>query len=264
MSIAWDHRGGATIERDGHPQSYVDPDDPLLLVFEYVAQFALVLEALRPDPSPLAVTHVGGAGMTFARWVHRTYPGSPQIVMEPDTALTALVRKELPLPRGHRIRVRPVTGQVGVCGLRAGSADVVVVDAYDEGRMPGDLVGTWWIGELDRVLAEDGLVLINASDRAPLPWVARLCATLRTRFTHVGQLALREVVKGRGFGNVVVVASREPLDDAALHRAAARADFPTVWRTAAEVRRAGAGAKAFGEMGEPSPEPPPVGVLRAR
>ncbi|WP_194092442.1 spermidine synthase [Ornithinimicrobium flavum] len=113
MSVVWDERGGATVVRDGFPQSYVDPDDPLLLVFEYVEQFALVLQALRPDPAPLAVTHVGGAGMTLARWLHRTHPGSPQIVLEPDVALTELVRRELPLPRGHRIRVRPVTGQRG-------------------------------------------------------------------------------------------------------------------------------------------------------
>lgn len=263
-TITWDHRGGATIERDGHPQSYVHPDDPLLLVFEYVEQFALVLEALRPDPAPLAVTHVGGAGMTLARWVHRVHPGSPQIVLEPDTALTALVRRELPLPRGHRVRVRPVTGQVGICALREGSADVVVLDAYQDGRVPADLVGTWWIGELDRVLAPDGLVLVNASDSPPLPWVARLCATLRTRFAHVGQLVLREVVKGRGFGNVVVVASHRPLDDVSLRRVAARATFPTMWRSSAETARWCAGAQPFAEMGEPSPQPPPSGVLRSR
>lgn len=202
--------------------------------------------------------------MTLARWVHRVHPGSPQIVLEPDADLTALVRRELPLPRGHRIRVRPVTGQVGICALRHGSADVVVLDAYDEGRLPGDLVGTWWTGEVDRVLADDGLLLINASDTAPLAWVARLCATLRTRFEHVGQLVLREVVKGKGFGNVVVVASHRPLDDVRLHRAAARATFPTMWRTSAEVARLVAGARPFPEMGESSPAPPPLGLMGRR
>ena len=39
------------------------------------------------DPAPLRVTHVGGAGMTLGRWIHRVHPGSPQIVLEPDTAL---------------------------------------------------------------------------------------------------------------------------------------------------------------------------------
>lgn len=264
MSISWDQHGGATIERDGHPQSYVDPDDPLLLVFEYVEHFALVLETLRPDPAPLAITHVGGAGMTLARWVQRVHPGSPQIVLEPDVALTDLVRKELPLPRGHRIRVRPQTGQVGICGIRVGSADVVVVDAYDEGQVPGDLVGTWWIGEVDRVLSEDGLLLINASDAPPLRWVARLCATLATRFEHVGQLVLREVAKGKSFGNVVVVASHQRFDDVRMTRAAARASFPSMWRGSAQVRRLIAGAAPFQEMGEPSPAPPPLGVLRRR
>lgn len=264
MDISWDHRGGATIERDGHPQSYVHPDDPELLVFEYVEQFALVLQALRPDPAPLAVTHVGGAGMTFARWVHHVHPGSPQIVLEPDTELTALIRRELPLPRGHRIRVRPVTGQVGICALRPESADVVVLDAYDEGQLPGDLAGTWWTGEVDRVLAPDGLLLVNAADQPPLRWVARYGATLRTRFPHVGQLILREVAKGKSFGNVVLVASHRAFDDPGLRRAAARATFPAMWRTSGETRRWEAGARPFEELGEPSPVPPPTGPLRLR
>lgn len=262
--VVWDERGGATVERDGHPQSYVDPDDPLLLVFEYVQQFALVLEALRPDPAPLAVTHVGGAGMTLARWVHRVHPGSPQIVLEPDVALTELVRRELPLPRGHRIRVRPVSGQEGVGALRDGSADVVVVDAYDEGRVPADLVGLRWVAELDRVVAPGGLVLLNAADSPGLRWVARLCATLHQRFDHVGQLVLREVANGKRFGNVVVVASRRPLDDVSLTRAAARASFPSVWRDAEQVRRLVAGTPPFGEVGDFSPPPPDGGVLRLR
>ena len=264
MSIVWDERGGATVQRDGHPQSYVDPDDPLLLVFEYVQQFALVLEALRPDPAPLAVTHVGGAGMTLARWVHRVHPGSPQIVLEPDVALTDLVRRELPLPRGHRIRVRPVTGEEGVGTLRDASADVVVVDAFDHGQVPAALTGMRWVRELDRVLAPDGLVLLNAADEPGLRWVARLCATLRERFAAVGQLVLREVAGGKRYGNVVVVASRRPLDDVSLTRAAARAAFPSTWRSSETVSRLGAGAAPFGEVGVPSPPPPDGGLLRLR
>src|SRR5699024_10892667 len=118
-------------------------------------------------------------------------------------------------PRGHRIRVRPVSGQEGVLGLRDGSADVVVVDAYAEGRVPAQLTGTWWAEQLDRVLAPEGIVLVNAADEPGLRWVARLCATLRTRFAHVGQLVLREVASGKRYGNVVVVASRAALDDVA-------------------------------------------------
>ena len=71
-----------------------------------------------------------------------------------------------------------------------------------------------------------GLVLANASDEPGLRWVARLCATLRERFPHVGQLVLREVAGGKRFGNVVVVASRQRLDDVSLRRTAAREGWP--------------------------------------
>lgn len=264
MTVVWDERGGATVMRDGHAQSYVDLDDPELLVFEYVEQIGLVLQALRPDPAPLPTTHVGGGGLTLARWIHRVHPGSPQIVLEPDAALTELVRQQLPLPRGHRIRVRPVTGQEGIEALRDGSAEVIVQDAYADGRIPAELTGTWWAGQVARVLAPGGLLVVNAADNPGLRWLARFTATLRTALPHVGLLVLREVAKGRRFGNVVVVASDLPLDDVSLTRVAARASFPTTWRPSAETARTEAGVAPFGPVGEPSPPPPDSGVLRLR
>ena len=117
-----------TVVLDGQPQSAVDVDDPTRLDFEYVQHFALAIEALAAD-GPLRVTHVGGAGLTLARWLNHSRDGSPQIVLEPDAALTDAVRRELPLPRGHRIRVRPVDGLTGVAALRDASADVIVLDA---------------------------------------------------------------------------------------------------------------------------------------
>lgn len=264
MEVVWDERGGATVLVDGHPQSYVHPEDPELLVFEYVDAFAQVLRALRPDPTPLAVTHIGGAGLTLPRWVHRTHPGSPQIVLEPDTALTALVRERLPLPRGHRIRVRPFSGEEGIGGLRSSSAQVVVLDAFAGGRIPGVLTGTGFARELARVLHPDGLLLVNATDQPGLHWVGRWGATLRSFLPHVGQFVLREIVKGKRFGNVVLVASPAPLDDSSLARAAARATFPTTWRPSSHLAavEARAGVVGFGHVGEPSPEPPHAGPLR--
>lgn len=169
-------RGGraATVMRDGHPQSYVDLDDPTLLAFEYVQHFACVLDAL-PSGS-LGVTHVGGAGLTLARYVEATRPGSPQIVLEPDAELTDLVRRELPLPRRHRIRVRPVDGRSGVAALKDDSADVVVVDAYADGRVPADLGTVEFLTDVARVLRPTGLVLLNLADEPNGRYVAAVAA----------------------------------------------------------------------------------------
>ncbi|MGB3827504.1 MAG: hypothetical protein WA962_01900, partial [Ornithinimicrobium sp.] len=134
-----DDTGGVTVHLDGHPQSYVHPADPGLLAFEYVQHLAIAIDALAEGP--LAVTHVGGAGLTLPRYVEHTRPGSAQIVLEPDAALTEAVRREIPLPRRHRIRVRPVDGAHGVLALRPDSADLIVVDAFAAGRVPGELTG---------------------------------------------------------------------------------------------------------------------------
>ena len=105
-----DRPGGWLLLVDRIRQSYVDLDDPTYLDFEYVQAFADVLGQL--PPGPLAVTHVGGGAGTLARYVAATRPRSPQIVLEPDAALTATVRARLPFsarranpdPSGRRTR----------------------------------------------------------------------------------------------------------------------------------------------------------------
>lgn len=262
IEFVTDERGGVTVMRDGHPQSHVQPDDPRLLVFEYVQHFALVLDLL--PAGPLRVTHVGGAGLTLARYLQATRPGSPQIVLEPDVELTESVRREVPLPRQHRIRVRPVDGAAGVHALRDASADVIVLDAYADGRVPADLTGSAFLTQCARVLAPGGLMLANLADEPGLRYVRRVVATLGAALPEVALLATTEVLKGRRFGNVVVLASTAPLDVRGLRRAAARADFPTGVRADAEVAALVRGVAPFGEIGERSPEPPALGGWRVR
>ena len=206
-----DGHGGWTVMLDGQPQSHVDLADPGLITFEYVQHFALAIDACSPAaPAPLRVTHVGGAGLTLARWVQHTRPGSPQIALEPDAALTAAVRERLPLPRGHRIRVRPVDGRAGVQGLATASADVLVLDAYAAGRVPAELATPEFLADVARVLAPGGLLLANLADEPGLRWAARFLATLAAvgGFGELAVLATHDVLKGRRFGNLVAVASR--------------------------------------------------------
>ena len=233
-----DGQGGWTVMLDGQPQSHVDLADPGLVTFEYVQHFCLAIASCSPAaPAPLRVTHVGGAGLTLARWVQHTRPGSPQIVLEPDSALSAAVRERLPLPRGHRIRVRPVDGRTGVGALGSASADVIVLDAYAAGRVPAELVTPAFLTDVARVLAPGGLLLANLADEPGLRWAARVLATMAAvdglgglggldgldglgGLDEVGGLdgvgglgglailSTHDVLKGRRFGNVVAVASR--------------------------------------------------------
>jgi SAM-dependent methyltransferase len=224
-----DRPGGWLLLMDRIRQSYVDLDDPSYLDFEYVQAFADVIDAL--PAGPLAVTHVGGGALTLARYIATSRPGSPQIVLEPDEQVTALVRAKLPLPRGHKVRVRPVEGRAGLVALKDASADVVVVDAFAGGRVPASLTTAEFFADVARVLRPDGVVLANLPDGGPGfgagHWYIRRAATAARDVLPEALLrADPAVFKGRRFGNITLAASRAELPVTAVVRTAAAAPFP--------------------------------------
>lgn len=252
-----DGRGGVTVMMDGAPQSHVNLRDPAYLGFEYVQQLGLVIDTLAPGP--LRVTHVGGAGLTLARYVNAVRPGSPQIALEPNAALTDLVRRELPLPRRHRIRVRALDGRRGVAQLAEASADVIVLDAYAGGRVPAELGTIEFLTDLGRVVAPGGVALLNLADEPAQRYAGRVIAGLQQVFGHVATIATHEVQKGKRFGNTVAVASARGLDLATLRRHVAKAPLPTGLRDGAQLARRFSGVRPWTDAdSSPSPEPPPT------
>lgn len=255
-----DERGGVTVLLDGHPQSYVDPADPGFLAFEYQQQLGIIVD-VQPD-GPLRVTHVGGAGLTLPRYVQHTRPGSPQIVLEPDADLTEQVRRELPLPRGHRIRVRGVDGETGVAALKPASADLLVVDAFDQGRVPAGLT----TAEFFATAAQKSPVLaMNLADEPDWRYLARVLAGAVTAFGHLALLSTKDTLKRRRYGNVVLVATNGTLDLTALQRRTASAPVPTGLLGAGQTAKLAASARPFTDLdAQRSPEPPDPGTWRVR
>ena len=219
-----DRPGGWLLLLDRIRQSYVDLDDPTYLEFEYVQSMAEVLDLL--PPGPLAVTHVGGGACTLARYLAATRPGSSQIVLEPDAALTELVRARLPLGRRTGIRIRPVDGRSGVAALRDASADVLILDAFDGGRVPAELTTIEFFADAARLLRPHGILLANVADGDACRFTRRLVAAIRTALPEVAVRADASVFKGRRFGNVVLAAARAGLPADEIARAAAAAMFP--------------------------------------
>ncbi len=231
-----DRPGGAFLTLDRIAQSYVDLEDPTYLEFEYVQGFADLVDSVFPPGDRLDVTHVGGGAMTFPRYLLHTRPGSSQIVLEPDAALTALVRQRLPLPSRSGIRVRPVSGRAGVAALADASADVLVLDAFAGGRVPAELTTVEALADAARVLRAAGLYVANIADQPPLDYTRRFVAGVRDVF---GEVLIRTdpAVRKRRFGNVVVAASRSALPTAQVVRRARSAMMPTVVVSGPELVR---------------------------
>lgn len=222
-----DRPGGWMLQVDRVPQSYVDLDDPSYLEFEYVQRIGEVLDAMAPPPpGRLAVTHLGGGAGTVARYVAHTRPGSPQIVCEPDAALTELVRARLPFRRDARVRIRAVDARSGLAAMRADSADAIVLDAYAGARTPAELTTVEFFADAARVLRPGGVLIANLADGGPLAYLRRVVRSAGESLPHRA-IALDPAVRnGRRFGNIVLSASRQPLPVEALRRAGAAAMFP--------------------------------------
>ncbi|WP_134765954.1 fused MFS/spermidine synthase [Nocardioides sp. 1609] len=227
--VATEHPDAFRVVVDGRDQSHVDLADPTRLAFDYVRRMGDVLDAVAPAGTPVRVVHVGGAGLTLPRYVAATRPGSPQVVLEPDEELTALVRAELPLPRRSGIKVRPVDGLAGVAALRDGYAGAVVVDAYADGVVPEELTAAPFLHDLARVLAPGGVVLLNLADRAPFARGREAVAGLRATVGRVLLSAEPATLRGRRAGNLLLVAGAGPALDgllATLQRSAATSAAP--------------------------------------
>lgn len=252
--------GRWTLLLDGYPQSALDLADPRRLDFEYMRRIASVVDAMAPAGAPLSVLHLGGGALTMPRYVAATRPGSAQRVVELDAALIAFVRRELPLPRGADIRVRAMDARAAVESLAPGRFDLVIADVYRGARVPAHLSSVEFATAAARLLRPGGLYVANLADGAGLAFARGQAATLRQVYGEVVLLAEPAVLRGRRFGNVVLVAAAEPgrIPCAPLARAGAADPFPARLVAGEDLSNLVAGARVVTDaIAVPSPPPPP-------
>jgi hypothetical protein len=250
---------GFELDVAGTPQSHVDLDDPTHLHFEYIGRMAAVIDQLRLPGQPLTAVHLGGGALTIPRYVAHTRPGSRQQVIELEQALVDLVRTNLPLPRGAQIRVRIGDARAGLARLPeslAGNVDLLVSDVYAGAQTPAHLTTVEFYREAARLLASDGVLLVNVADGAGLAFARRQVATVREVLPEIALLAEVQTLKGRRFGNLVIAASAAPLPTAWLPRLMAAGPHPAKVTTGAELEEFVRGAvPATDATATPSPKP---------
>jgi spermidine synthase len=238
-----------------------------------------LIDLAGPAGAPLRVLHLGGGGLTLARYVAATRPGSSQLAVESNAEVAELVRRRLPLtqpgrplaqsgrplaqpggPRAGagRIAVRVADARAALGQIPAGSFDVLVVDVFAAGQTPAHLTSVEFTAAAARVLAPAGIYAANIGDGPPLAHARGRVAAVRSVFRHACVIAEAAVLRGRRFGNLVVAAAGQELPVAGLTRRAAADPFPARLMAGAELDRFVAGARPITDAGaEPSPVPPP-------
>jgi spermidine synthase len=221
---------GRVLMLDTLRHSYVDLADPTHLEFEYVRAIAAVVDATAAPGQPLSALHVGGGGLTLPRYLAEVRPGTDSLVLEVDPGVVAVDREQLELETSERLQVRVVDGRVGLTDERPGARDLVIGDAFGGLSVPWQLTTVEALGLVDRTLTDDGVYVANLIDHPPLGFVRAELATLRAVFPHVALLARDAVLAGEDGGNVVVLASQQPLPLDAVGTALGERDLD--WRVA--------------------------------
>ncbi|ARF60525.1 MULTISPECIES: spermidine synthase [Streptomyces] len=242
---------------DDAPQSYVDLDDPHHLEFEYVRRLAHVVDGAGEPGAPLDVLHLGGGALTLPRYVAATRPGSRQDVVDADRELLRLVGERLPLPAGSGIALHAADARERLEAAAPASVDLLVADVFGGSRVPAHLTSVEYARAAGRALREDGVYAANLADSAPFAFLRSQLANFAGVFPELALIAEPAVLRGRRFGNVVLLASYAPLDTAALVRRCAADAFPArVTHGPALARFTGAALPVADADAVASPEPP--------
>ena len=252
--------GAFTLTVDGTPQSHVNLDDPAELFFEYVQRMGHVIDQLGMPGEPITAVHLGAGALTLPRYVEATRPGSRQQVIELESDLVDFVRAELPWSKKASIRVRHGDAREVLGKLPAGlhgTVDLVVVDVFSGARTPAHVTSLEFYTLAVELLSPRGIIVANVADGPGLAFARSAAATLSTAIGNVAVLAETQILKGKRFGNLVMVGSASELPFEWMPRLLAAGPHPSKVVMGPELREFIAGAPVVTD-GTAIPSPPPT------
>lgn len=215
--------GGWLISVNGVPSSHIVPGEPRTLAFEYMQWIATAVRDhcdRHLDTARLRVTHLGGGACTLARCLADVYPGSRNTVVELDGELARLTREWFDIPRSPRVKIRVDDARDVADTFTPASRDVIIRDAFAGSETPHSLTTVEFFDHCRRGLGPGGVYVANCGDHAHLRGAKAELAGMAEVWDHLAVIADPPMLKGRRYGNIVLLASDTPLADAGSPAAA--------------------------------------------
>ncbi|MPZ52745.1 MAG: spermidine synthase [Acidimicrobiia bacterium] len=211
-----ENESGRILWLDRLRHSYIDLEDPEVLEFRYIRDFAGVIEATS-DPGAIDVLSIGGGGFTMPRYLSSIRPGTENTVLEIDDALIEIATTELGLETTE-MTIITEDARTALRGLPDDSFDMIIGDAFSGTSVPWHLTTVEFAQQLDERLRDTGTYVLNIIDYGDLDLVRSVLATLEQVFTSVAVAAPPEYLAGSDGGNFVVIAGHQPIDTDALNQ----------------------------------------------
>jgi spermidine synthase len=199
-------------ERNRQTTMYLDA--PFETDLEYAAYLHTSL-AVKPDATRTLMIGLGGGSVVKRMW--RDYPQMRLDVVELDPEIVEVAHRFFALPEDERISVFVGDGR-SFLETALDTYDILIVDAFDEDRVPRPLTTEEFLRTARDRLASDGVIAYNfigstKGDRSK-PFRS-LYRTLANVWRHVWVFTMNEGVLAEGT-NLVLLASDAEVSDAEL------------------------------------------------
>jgi spermidine synthase len=152
-----DKDGVRVLKFERNHQSSMRLDAPYETTIEYVGYLHIAL-AVKPDAARTLVIGLGGGSIVKRMW--RDYPAMHIDVAEIDPEVAEVASALFELPDDDRIDVHIADGREFL-GRRLDVYDIIIIDAFDDDRVPRPLLTEEFMRLCRDHLAEDGVVAWN-------------------------------------------------------------------------------------------------------
>lgn len=193
------------LQFERYRQSSMYLDAPFETDFEYPSYFHLAL-AIRPEATRTLAIGLGGGTVVKRMW--RDYPLMRVDAVEIDPAVVGVARRFFALPDDERIRVFVDDGR-HFLEASEDRYDIIIVDVFDDDRVPRPLTTEEFLRTAWDRLAEGGVLVYNAigsltGDRGKP--IRSLYRTLRNVWRRVWVFEVDEGVQAEG-ANIILLAT---------------------------------------------------------
>ncbi|MFC1989304.1 fused MFS/spermidine synthase [Chloroflexota bacterium] len=205
---------------DNMIHSYSNPDNPTVLVYDYVKVFAEIVGYITLENRAPRVLYLGGGGYTVPRYMEAVYPDSFNEVVEIDPAVTQVAYEELGLSLETSIKTYNQDARLYLIQRKAVDRyDIVIGDVFNDHATPYHLTTLEFNKLVKANMAEDGIYLINiVGDYKNGRYMPSFIHTLQQTFGHVYLFNTGEIWEEVGISTFVIVATDRRIDLAEYER----------------------------------------------
>lgn len=203
--------GAYVLHVNGVPSSHIVPGEPRELEFEYMRWIAAAVETFAPGHR---LTHLGGGACSLPRYFADVWDDSKNTVVEFDAKLGELVREKFDIPRAPKVKIRAGEAREETEKFLPASRDVIIRDVFAGAITPTPLTTVEFFKAAHSSLVSGGLYVANCGDHSDLRGAKAEIAGLLEVFTNVAVIADPPMLKGRRYGNIILVASDTELPPA--------------------------------------------------